>query len=372
MSMNRFWVQFACAVAAGHAQQLPSVSVNADMTVTYRVTAPNAKEVSLIDSILTPATGLPMTRGNDGVWTVTAGPYEVGDHQYVFLIDGVRTGDFGPGRNTDRLPRPAATFEIVQVRGVGPLPVDLQNVPHGVVHLETFSSTHFGREVECYVYTPPGYRDSDRRYPVLYLLHGGMMGPYVWPGIGAQRIADNLIAVGLTRELIIVMPDTSADNRMNQPLPLAERYLLEEVIPFIEANYRIGPRRYLAGHSIGASHTRNIGLKNPEAFSALGMFGGGIAATDPPLEQSFPKLLDADAINEQLQLIYIADRKTAQTQARTPSDCEPRWKDLASSTISISDGRTNVVQLDTVASRIPRTLKGGSGAMTPSMSQVGP
>ena len=133
------------------------------------------------------------------------------------------------------------------------------------------------------------------------------MGPFVWPGIGAQRIADNLIASGLTKELIIAMPDTSADYRMNQPLPLAEQYLLEEVIPFIEAKYRTGPRRYLAGHSTGSIHTRNIGLRNPDAFSALGIFfGGGIAETDPPLEQIYPKLLDADAINEQLQLIFIA------------------------------------------------------------------
>jgi enterochelin esterase-like enzyme len=303
------WLALFGHASLAQGPPLPSVSVNADMTVTYRVTAPNAKEVLLIDSVLTREPGLPMTRGSDGVWTVTAGPYEAGDHQYVFLIDGVRTGDFGAGRNTERLPRPATIFEIVQVRGADPLPVDLQNVPHGVLHLETFPSTHFAREVECYVYTPPGYRGSTKRYPVLYLLHGGMMGPYVWPGIGAQRIADNLIAAGLP-ELIIVMPDTSAENRMNQPQPLTERYLLEEVIPFIEANYRTTPRRYLAGHSIGAGHAWNIVMRSPEAFSAVAAFGAGLAAADPPLEQSYPKLLDADAINEQVPLIYISVPQT--------------------------------------------------------------
>jgi enterochelin esterase-like enzyme len=84
------------------------------------------------------------------------------------------------------------------------------------------------------------------------------------------------------------------------------------VIPFVEANYRTGPPRYLAGHSTGAIHTRNIGLRNPEAFSALGIFfGGGISATDPPLEQTYPKLLDAGVINDQLRLIYIALGKDA-------------------------------------------------------------
>ena len=193
------------------------------------------------------------------------------------------------------------------MRGVEPLAFDLQKVPHGAVHLETFSSTHFAREVECYVYTPPGYRNSGNRYPVLYLLHGGFMGPRVWTDLGAHRTADSLIAAGLAREIIIAMPDTGTDNRLGQPLPLTERYLLDEVIPFVEANYRAGPVRYLAGLSRGAIHTRDIGLRNPESFSALGIFsGGGFPAADPPLEQSYPKLLDAAAINERLQMIYIA------------------------------------------------------------------
>jgi enterochelin esterase-like enzyme len=298
---------FWCVSAAGQAQQAPSVSVNNDLTVTYRVTAPNAKEVLLIDSILAPQPGLPMTLGSDGVWAVTVGPYEAGNHEYGFVIDGVRTGDLGPGRNTDRLPRPATTFETVQVRGVEPLAFDLRKVPHGAVHLETFSSTHFAREVECYVYTPPGYHNSGNRYPVLYLLHGGFMGPRVWTDLGAHRSADSLIAAGLAREMIIAMPDIGTDNRLGQPLPLTERYLLDEVIPFIETNYRTGPVRYLAGLSRGAIHTRDIGLRNPEVFSALGMFsGGGFAATDPPLERSYPKLLDAAATNDRIQMIYIA------------------------------------------------------------------
>jgi enterochelin esterase-like enzyme len=307
VKLSLLFILFWCETAVLNAQQAPSVSVNTDLTVTYRITAPNAKEVLLVDNVLTPESGLPMMRGSNGVWTVTAGPYEPGDHQYVFVIDGIRTGDFGPGRNSDRLPRPAAIFETVQVRGVEPLVFDLQRVPHGAVHLETFSSRHFAREVECYVYTPPGYRGSDKRYPVLYLLHGAFMGSRVWIDLGAQRIADSLIAAGLTQELIIVMPETSADNRMNQSLPLTERYLLEEVIPFVQANYRAGPVRYLAGISRGAVHTRDIGLRNPEVFSALGLFsGGGFPATDPPLEQTYPKLLESAAMNERLQIIYMA------------------------------------------------------------------
>ena len=254
MRLHFLLIPLWCGVAVAQAQPRPSVTVNDDLTVTYLVTAPNAKEVLLIDSILAPAPGVPMTRGGDGVWTVTVGPYEPGDHSYVFVIDGVRTGDFGPGRNTDRIGRPAAIFEIVQVRGAGSLPFDLQKVPHGAVHLETFSSTHFAREVECYVYTPPGYRSSDKRYPVLYLLHGAAMPPRLWTDLGAHRTAESLIAAGLAREIIIAMPDTGAENRLGQPLPLTEQYLLDEVIPFVEANYRTGPIRYLAGISRGAIH----------------------------------------------------------------------------------------------------------------------
>ena len=61
MKRNPLFIALWCSVIVAHAQQLPSVTVNNDLTVTYRVTAPNAKEVSLVESILTPEAGGPLT-----------------------------------------------------------------------------------------------------------------------------------------------------------------------------------------------------------------------------------------------------------------------------------------------------------------------
>jgi enterochelin esterase-like enzyme len=297
-----------CAALAAQITQ----RVNPDLSVTYFVNAPDAKDVRLADSVFSLGPpGLALTKGSDGIWSVTTPPYEPGTHRYGFVLDGVITGDFWDTAPKDRLPRGHFPFELIDVRGSQPLFHDLQQVPHGVVHIETFSSPLFGRDVRCFVYTPPGYEASSRQYPALYLLHGLGDQPDTWTDFGyADRIVDNFIAAGKGRDLIVVMPDTGAANRANQPLDLVEHYMLEELIPFAEKKYRIDPSpaaRYLAGFSAGANHVRNIGFLHPDLFSALGMMsGGGFGPAAPQLETTYPILTDAAAFNAQIKFVYIA------------------------------------------------------------------
>jgi enterochelin esterase family protein len=125
--------------------------------VTYFLNAPNAKEVLLADTAVSPGPpGRPLSKGDDGMWSVTTPPYELGTHYYGFLIDGVPTGDLGGTAVTDRLSRGFLLFESIDVRGSEPLFTDVCKV-HGTVHVETFSSTTLNREVRCFVYTPPGF-----------------------------------------------------------------------------------------------------------------------------------------------------------------------------------------------------------------------
>jgi enterochelin esterase family protein len=254
---------------------------------------------------------LPFTRGSDGIWSLTTPPYEPGTHVYGFVIDGVPTGARADNSVNDRLPQGYYPFEMLAVRGSEPLFHDLQPVPHGVLHIHTFRSNLFARDVSGFVYTPPGYETSGRNYPVLYLLHGAAEGPAFWTRYGyAERIMDNLIASGEAKEMIVVMPDIGAADASAQPAALAERYLLDEVIPFVERTYRVDGNpgaRYLAGNSAGGMQTRNIGFLHPEVFSALGvMSGGGLAATAAPLEITYPKLAGASDFNAQVRFIYIA------------------------------------------------------------------
>src|SRR5215831_9857545 len=136
----------------------PPPRVNEDLTVTYFLNAPNAKEVLLADTAVSPGPpGKPLTQGPDGMWSVRVGPYEVGTHYYGFLIDGVLTGDLGGTAVTDRLSRGFLLFEPIDVRGPEPLFTDIRKVAHGAVHIETFCSARLNREVRCFTYKPPGF-----------------------------------------------------------------------------------------------------------------------------------------------------------------------------------------------------------------------
>ena len=287
----------------------PPPRVNPDLSVTYFLNAPNATEVRLGDTVFAPLLpGIPMTKGPDGMWSATTPPYELGTHFYGFLVDGVTTGDIGGTARTDRMPRGNVFFESVDVRGPEPLFTDIRKVPHGTVHIETFSSTALDREVRCLVYTPPGFVAGER-LPIVYLLHGTVDYEGSWSNIGyAERIADNLIAGGQARRVILAMPDTGTSNRDTLTQQVVEPYLIPEVIPFVEGAYLpSGPaaERYLIGYSTGALHTRYTGLRNPSLFSGLGLFSGGGLVAGQVLEDLFPALRQPE-LYRHMTPIYFA------------------------------------------------------------------
>ncbi|MCC6366476.1 MAG: hypothetical protein IT165_23405 [Bryobacterales bacterium] len=295
------------------AQQRPvePPRVNPDLSVTYFVNV-DAKSVILVDTVFAPGPpGLPLTRGPDGIWSVTTPPYEAGSHEYGFVIDGVPTGALTENNVSDRLPRDWYPFDLIEVRGSEPLFHDIQPVPHGSVHIHTFHSELFQREVSFYVYTPPGYESSSQSLPTLYLLHAAIQKESMWTRFGyADRIMDNLIAAGEAKEMMIVMPDTGAVSGGDQPLDLVVRYMLDEVIPLVESKYRADSSpgsRYVAGVGAGSNRARELAFLYPEMFSAVAiMAGGGLGNAAAPLDVSYPKIKDADAFNSQVRFIYIA------------------------------------------------------------------
>jgi len=292
--------------------------VNPDLTVTYFFNAPNASEVRLVDTVHSPGPpGTPMTKGADGIWSVTTPPYEAGTHSYAFLVDGVITGDLFSTAIAERLPRPNVLFELVDVRGPEPLITDVQPVPHGSLHIETFSSARLNRQVRIFVYTPPGFSPGEE-LPIVYLLHGASADERAWSQAGyAERIADNLIIAGESPRIILAMPDTSGANRSNLPWESVEPYLISEVFPFVEGKYLAaanpagqvrGPqpeaKRYIAGFSAGANHARFTGLRNPALFAGLGMFsGGGLAMGN--LEEIHPPVTRPELFRH-VKVIYFA------------------------------------------------------------------
>ena len=309
--------------ASLHAQMINNLPtqpprVNPDLSVTYFLNAPNANEVRLVDSTHSPGPpGIPLTRDANGIWSVTTPPYETGTHSYAFIVDGVLTGDLFSTATSERLPRPNVLFELLEVRGSESLLTDIQAVPHGTVHVETFTSEKLNRQVRVFVYTPPDF-SAGEKLPVVYLLHGASTDERAWSQIGyAERVTDNLIFAREVRRVILAMPDTSGPNRSNLPWELVEPYLVSEVFPFVEGKY-FAPgdpaghgrgrqpevERYLAGFSAGANHARFTGLRNPSLFAGVGMFSGGGLAMGS-LEEIHPPVRRAELFRH-MKLMYFA------------------------------------------------------------------
>lgn len=149
-------------------------------------------------------------------------------------------------------------------------------------------SNILNREMSYSVYLPPGYNDSDRPYPVLYLLHG-MTGDHVdWVGKGEVRsIADAAINSGLAPEMIIVMPDGLFDafyiNNYDKSIRW-EDFFYEEFIPTVEKNFRIMSgrnTRAISGLSMGGYGALYHAVKHKDMFSAVYAMSSAVLEREP-------------------------------------------------------------------------------------------
>ena len=131
---------------------------------------------------------------------------------------------------------------------------------------------------DVFVYLPPSYASSRKRYPVVYFLHGyAAKAETYWNSLSVAAAADATVAGGSSREMILVLPDayTVYDGSMfSNSLTTGdwESYIAEDLPAYIDSHYRtIANRnaRGLAGHSMGGYGTVRIGMKRPESFSVL-------------------------------------------------------------------------------------------------------
>jgi enterochelin esterase family protein len=176
----------------------------------------------------------------------------------------------------------------------------LAPVPHGEIRITWYSSKVFKAQRRLRVYTPPGYANGRRRYPVLYLMHGGGGDDATWNDSGrAGFILDNLIAAGKAQPMIVVMPnsgpqDPSADRYMGNTTPagLAARRkfadqvrddviadLTSDIVPQVDRSYRtlVGrANRAVAGYSFGGAETIWAATREMNSFAWFGVFSMGI------------------------------------------------------------------------------------------------
>jgi enterochelin esterase family protein len=271
---------FAAAARAEPASYV-SPEVRPDRTVTFRIAAPRAAEVTFNGDWIAGDQAKPkLNKGTDGLWSVTLGPLPPGLFIYSFNVDGVSTPD---PLNPDVKLRARSAGSIVVVPGDGPQFWDARDVPHGTVEIAWHRPPTLGGKLrELWVYLPPGYATTRKRYPVVYLLHGRNGTAADWTQAGLVNfVMDNLLAEGRALPMVIVMPWLHALPYDAPPLESNDRlgeYLLKDVLPLVEGKYRVARdrrQRALVGLSLGGAATLATGLAHPELFSHLAAFSVG-------------------------------------------------------------------------------------------------
>src|SRR5438552_12431647 len=323
----------AAPPAAAARPALRSPEIHPDRTVTFRLLAPKATEVTLNGS-WDNGTNLKMTKDDGGIWSTTIGPLAPQLWGYWFMVDGVKALD----PNNAETQRDGARYDnLLMISGPESAWWDFKDVPHGTVQAVWYPSPTLKlASRRMMVYTPPGYETGNQKYPVLYLLHGGGGDEDAWLTMGrANIIMDNLIAAGKAKPMIVVMPNGNATQTVSQgyafgptparqsvqapapppvqaaqaaggapggaggrggaPQPYAGSYpesLVKDVIPFVEKRFRVlaaKDDRAIAGLSMGSGHTLAATNNNPGTFAYIGVFSSGPQAVD----ETFQKQLEA-------------------------------------------------------------------------------
>jgi len=282
-------VQRSSAPTALVAAPPKNPQVDAEGSVTFTLAMPNAAKVELrLEGVKDP---IPMTKGADGVWTVTVPKLAPEFYSYEYMVDGTSVVD---PHNTTLKTSFFHNQNVFLIPGQPPMPWETADVPHGEVHQHFYHSNIVAINSEYYVYTPPGFdAKSGKKYPVLYLLHGYSDDASAWTWMGkANVILDNLIAQGKAKPMIVVMPlgygtmdmitkgwavwrdpETTARNFKDYA-----RVLYDEVMPQVKKQYPLSDKREehaIAGLSMGGAETLLVGLNHTDDFAYIGAFSAG-------------------------------------------------------------------------------------------------
>ena len=285
-----------------------------DGKVAFRYTAPNANAVTLNGS-WQGGRNVAMTKGENGIWEVIIDTPAPEIYTYTFSVDGVSVSD----PQNVLVQRDGSRFlTMLIVPGEFTENYFESKKQHGTVLHPWYSSKIMATDNRrLTVYLPAGYFDNPQtRYPVLYLMHGAGGDEEAWISMGrAAQILDNLIEKGLAKPMIVVMPNTNNNQyaaqtlgipnaqmaqqprpqggqqggqrpqggqQGGQPNPYAnayERSLAEEIVPFIEKNFRVianPDNRAIAGLSMGGGNTYTCSTMYPDMFRYIAPFSAAI------------------------------------------------------------------------------------------------
>ncbi|WP_291856932.1 alpha/beta hydrolase-fold protein [Marinilabilia sp.] len=285
-----------------------------DNSVVFQVKAPNAQKLQ-IDL----GKKYNMVKNENDIWTVRTEPIEPGFHYYFLIIDDLPVADpasqsfFGTGKMTSGIDIPEQGIDFYSIK----------DVPHGAVSSKYYFSNVTNSWRRLFVYTPPGYNETpERKYPVVYLQHGGGEDETGWVRQGkTDLILDNLIVERKAEPMIVVMANGNVSSGIggysSQAMISFKKEITENIVPFIDKNYRSmanAQNRAICGLSMGGGQSFYTGLENLNIFSSIGIFSSGIfggirttADNTFDAEKEIPGLLSQTAdFNQKLDLFYIS------------------------------------------------------------------
>jgi enterochelin esterase-like enzyme len=335
-----------CKPSSTNIPGAPYPCVYPDRRVAFRVAAPEAQKVQV-----RLGGAHAMTKGQDGLWTVTLPPQVIGFHYYSIVVDGAVVADpatrtfFGSGWDNSAIEVPDPEGDYYSAK----------DVPHGEVGQRWYFSKVTGQWRRAYVYTPPDYHTNSRaRYPVLYLLHGWGENEQGWHTQGHMDfIMDNLIAGKKAKPMIVVMDNLNAVKPGESaglyhartiiarqstadvlpppgapPRPSAgasaaaarpgfppewhktfTEMMFTDLGPMVERTYRVAPgreNRAMAGLSMGGMQSFMTVLSNVDKFAYLGGFSGssGGRGFDPKTAHN-SVFADPDAFNKKMKVLFL-------------------------------------------------------------------
>lgn len=284
---------------------LQSPIINEDGTVTFRLLAPKAVRVEIKGDFLPPVVmetpigemeepgTVEMQENAEGIWEYTTTRLSSELYNYSYIVDGLQQTD---PNNVYQVRDVASISNLFLVKGGRADNYAVQDVPHGNVAKVWYHSPTLNMNRRMTVYTPAGYEEGKKRYPVLYLLHGAGGDENAWSELGRMaQIMDNLIAQGKAKPMIVVMPNGNASQEaapgegssgMIKPsleVPGMMDGAIEKAFPdvmrYVEKHYRTvndKAHRAICGLSMGGFHAIHISALYPDKFDYVGPFSAAI------------------------------------------------------------------------------------------------
>ncbi|MBK6284723.1 MAG: esterase [Draconibacterium sp.] len=247
-----------------------------DNSVVFQVKAPNAQKMQ-IDL----GKKYDMVKDSNGVWSVRTETIVPGFHYYFLVIDDVSVADpasqsfYGTGKMASAIDIPEKGADFYEVK----------DVPHGAVSSKYYFSKVTNNWRRLFVYTPPGYDlNTNEKYPVIYIQHGGGEDETGWANQGkTDIILDNLISESKAKPTIVVIADgnvrAGGGGYSSEGMAAFKKEMTQNIVPFIDENYRTlteAKNRAICGLSMGGGQSFYVGLESLDFFGSVGIFSSGI------------------------------------------------------------------------------------------------